>query len=96
MKAHDCVHHGHVWLEAHGVLYSRARNRKGKVHVHCQFCTETATVETHGSFTRGNAKEPIGKDIPPQFMKVMERALEAAPDVAVPEPDDNTGPARDS
>lgn len=90
---HDCQAHGHVWLVTDGTTdntpYLRHRGRtSATVPVRCQFCDASTELPRHAGFSGPRAPgQPIDQTIPPQFMKVLDRALVEAANQA------NQGPA---
>lgn len=82
---HDCQSLGHVWLTVtdgttDNTPYIRHRGRtSATVSVRCQFCDASTELKRHAGFSGTRApSQPIDTTIPPQFMKVVERAVAEA------------------
>jgi hypothetical protein len=79
--SYDCTQRGHVWLEANGQPYTRHRGQGNEtVDVSCAHCLQSAAVARYSGYS-GNRKpgQPIDKTVPPQFQRVMDRALTETP-----------------
>lgn len=89
----DCSQKGHVWLEADGTPFVRHRGRAGgPVEVTCQHCLTTVEMEGRGAFTsKPGANLPPDATIPPQFQKVVDRALADAGKLTITGPAPATG-----
>lgn len=74
---HNCIYHGHVWLETDGTPYTRHRGRsQADVAVICRYCETPAMLPGGSQFSGERHGQPIDHTIPPAFKKVLKRALD--------------------
>ena len=77
MTTRDCLHHGHVWLEADGQPYERHRGSgNDTVSVTCQHCPASGTLPRFAAYSGRRPKGmPVDTKIPAPFQKVLDRAI---------------------
>lgn len=66
-------------------LYVRKRGTSGaSTDVHCQHCSATTTLKAHAGFSGPRRSgQGVDRTIPPQFKRVLDAALAAAPSAPV-------------
>lgn len=86
---HDCDHQGHVWLAENEKPYTRQRGKdlNATVDVHCQHCPASRLLPKFSQFSGHTLPGHVPDApnvIPPQFKKVVDRAVAEAARVRAP------------